>query len=69
MSSAPDPEMIDGETMRLYGGGPACPGCDGPTYSVGAGGERPWWCPECNVRLDDGGGYGRHAYFPAGSDP
>lgn len=64
-----EPEMVDENTMRLYGVGPDCPGCDGPTHCVGPGGERPWWCANCNVRLSDGGEYGAVASFPAGSEP
>ena len=64
-----DPEMIDDDTMRLFGVGPECAGCDGPTYCVGSGGERPWWCPECNVRFTDSGEYGSKASFPSGSEP
>jgi hypothetical protein len=66
---AREPTMIDDDTMRLFGGGPTCPGCGGATYSVGPGGERPWWCPDCNVRFDDDGNYGSQARFPADSKP
>lgn len=64
-----EPEMIDEDTMRLYGVGPECPGCGGSTHCVGPAGERPWWCKNCNVRLDDSGEYGSQADFPAGCDP
>lgn len=69
MSNHTEPTMIDDDTMRLFGGGPDCPGCGGPTYCVGKGGERPWWCQDCNVRLTDAGEYGAHASFPSGSEP
>jgi hypothetical protein len=62
-----EPEMIDDDTMCLWGGGPRCAGCDGPTYCVGSGGRRPWWCPDCNVRFTDDGEYGSAASFPAGT--
>lgn len=64
-----EPEMVDDDTMRLFGVGPKCPGCGGPTHCVSPGGERPWWCKNCNVRFDDDGGYGAQASFPAESDP
>jgi hypothetical protein len=63
------PRMINDETMRLFGVGPTCPGCDGPTYCVVSGGERPWWCIDCNVRFTDEGDYGANASFPAGATP
>lgn len=66
--SALEPDR-DGDTIRLYGGGPTCPGCDGPTYAVAADARRLWWCPECNVRFTDAGEYGSAASFPAGSKP
>lgn len=63
--------MVDSDTMRLYGVGPECPGCGGPTHALSGGqeAERPWWCKECNVRLDDNGEYGQAACFPSGADP
>ena len=61
--------MVDDDTMRLFGVGPECAGCGGPTYCVGSGGERPWWCPDCSVRFTDDGEYGGQARFPAGSKP
>lgn len=64
--------MSDGRTIHLQGGGPTCPGCHGPTYLVTEtprDGTRPWWCPDCNVRLDGDGEYGSQARFPAGSEP
>jgi len=64
-----DPEMIDENTMRLYGVGPTCPGCDGPTHCVGSDGERPWWCSECNVRLTDDAEYGANVSWPSGNAP
>lgn len=66
-----EPEKLDEGTMRLYGVGPKCPGCGGPTHAVTAaeGAEHPWWCQHCNVRLDDHGNYGSQASFPAGSEP
>lgn len=62
----------DERTISLPGGGPKCPGCGGPSYLVTDGpedGERPWWCPDCNVRLDNDGEYGANAQFPTGSKP
>ena len=64
-----EPRMIDDKTMRLFGVGPECPGCNGPTYCVGSGGKRPWWCKVCNVRFTDDGKYGSAASFPSGSEP
>jgi hypothetical protein len=64
-----EPEMIDDTTMRLYGGGPTCPGCGGATHCVAPGGERPWWCQHCVVRFDDEGNYGSGVDFPVGSEP
>lgn len=66
-----EPEKIDDDTIRLYGGGPECPGCGGPTHAATGDedAERPWWCMNCNVRLDADGEYGNHARFPAGSKP
>jgi len=66
-----DPEVIDENTIRLYGVGPQCPGCGGPTHCLTADedAEQPWWCQDCNVRLDDDGDYGSMANFPAGSKP
>lgn len=66
-----EPKMIDGNTIRLYGVGPTCPGCGGPTHAVTASesAERPWFCKKCSVRFDDEGGYGSMANFPAGNDP
>jgi hypothetical protein len=64
-----EPRMIDDETMRLFGVGPTCAGCDGATYCVGSDGAQPWWCPECNVRFTDDGEYGTQASFPSGSKP
>lgn len=63
---------VDGDgTIHLYGVGPKCPGCGGPTHCVTADPnvEHPWWCKECNVRLDGKGNYGNQASFPSGSDP
>jgi len=66
-----EPEDLDDRTIRLYGVGPACPGCGGPTHAVTADqdAEKPWWCKDCNVRLDDNGEPGSQAHFPAGSAP
>jgi len=66
-----EPEVIDETTIRLYGVGPDCPGCGGPTHCVVADedAEKPWWCKSCNVRLDDDGEYGPAASFPAGNEP
>jgi len=64
-----EPEILDDGTIRLFGVGPECPGCGGPTHCVAPGGELPWWCQECNVRFTDGGEYGSQASFPAGSEP
>lgn len=66
-----EPTMIDENHMRLWGVGPECPGCGGPTHAVtgSESAERPWWCKECNVRFDDEGEYGSQAEFPAGSKP
>jgi hypothetical protein len=66
-----EPTVNDDLTITLYGVGPKCPGCGGPTYAVTGddNAEMPWWCKECNVRLDDEGNYGSQASFPAGSKP
>ena len=66
-----EPTINDDGTITLWGVGPECPGCGGPTHAVTAGenATRPWWCEKCNVRLDDTGGYGSQADFPAGSEP
>lgn len=66
-----EPKVNDDGTITLYGGGPSCPGCGGPTHAVTGDGdaERPWWCQECNVRLDDSGEPGAAASFPAGNEP
>jgi len=60
---------VDGGTIHLPGVGPRCPGCGGPTFSVTGdpNAARPWWCGECNVRLDGDGEPGAHASFPADS--
>ena len=64
------PTINDDGTISLWGAGPVCPGCGGPTHAVTAEeAERPWWCNECSVRLDDGGNFGSAALFPAGSEP
>lgn len=65
------PIINDDGTISLWGGGPECPGCGGPTHAVtgNEGAEMPWWCKECNVRFDDDGNYGSQASFPSGSDP
>lgn len=39
----------------LPGGGPDCPDCGGPTFQVADDlerYERPWWCPDCNLRVE-----------------
>lgn len=66
-----EPEVLDEDTIRLYGVGPKCPGCGGPTHAVTADEDagRPWWCKACNVRLDDDGNPGSQADFPAGNEP
>jgi hypothetical protein len=65
-----EPEKVDDTTLRLKGIGPTCPGCGGPTYAViDDTASRPWWCKECNVRLDSDGNYGNAATFPARNDP
>jgi len=66
-----EPEMIDDDTMRLWGVGPDCSGCAGATHAVTAdeNAEQAWWCKKCNVRLDDEGNYGNQARFPAESEP
>lgn len=65
------PKVVDDTTIRLFGVGPECPGCGGPTHAVTGDEEakRPWWCQNCNVRLDEQGEYGAQAGFPAGSKP
>jgi hypothetical protein len=65
------PTVNDDGTISLWGVGPMCPGCGESTHAVTAdkGVEQPWWCQECNVRLDDDGGYGAQASFPADNDP
>lgn len=64
------PEVLSDGTIRLFGVGPRCPGCGGPTHAVTAKkAERPWWCKECNVRFDEDRGYGSQASFPAGNKP
>lgn len=66
-----EPEKADDDTMRLFGVGPECPGCGGPTHCVTADpdAEKPWWCQECNVRFDPMGVPGSQADFPSGSEP
>jgi hypothetical protein len=65
------PTVNDDGTVSLWGIGPQCPGCGGPTHAVTADkdAERPWWCKECNIRFDDDGNYGTQASFPAGNKP
>jgi hypothetical protein len=64
------PTINDDGTVSLWGVGPRCPGCGGPTHSVtGDECERPWWCKECHVRLTGDGDYGSQASFPAGNEP
>jgi hypothetical protein len=66
-----EPERVDDDTIRLYGLGPSCPGCGGPTHAVTGDedAEMPWWCQHCNVRLTGEGEYGPQARFPAGHEP
>lgn len=66
-----EPEVLDDGTIRLFGVGPECPGCGGPTHAVTGDedAEMPWWCKECNVRFDDDGAFGSQADFPSGSEP
>lgn len=66
-----EPKVEDDGTIRLFGVGPKCAGCGGPTHCVtdDEGAEMPWWCSECNVRFDDGGEYGSQARFPEGCKP
>jgi len=66
-----EPTVNDDGTISLWGAGPTCPGCGGPTHAVtgDTDAEQPWWCMDCNVRLDDEGNPGAHANFPAGADP
>jgi len=70
MGSPIEPDR-EGDTITLYGGGPECPGCGGPTHAVTGDREaqRPWWCMNCEVRLDEHGNVGPHASFPKGSKP
>lgn len=64
------PTIVDDDTIRLWGVGPECPGCGGPTHAVTEDdAEKPWWCKECNVRFDDDGNYGSQARFPTGNEP
>lgn len=50
------PTVHDDGTISLWGVGPKCPRCGGPTHAVTAkAASRPWWCKECNIRLDDDG--------------
>lgn len=62
---------VDGDVIHLWGVGPECPGCGGPTHAVTGDeeAEKPWWCKHCSVRFDDEGNYGSMANFPAGSEP
>jgi hypothetical protein len=65
-----EPTVNDDGTISLWGVGPTCPGCGGPTHAVTAeAAKKPWWCKECNVRFDDDGNYGNAASFPAGNEP
>jgi hypothetical protein len=66
-----EPTVNDDDTITLWGVGPTCPGCGGPTHAVTADedAEKPWWCKSCNVRLTDTGEYGSQARFPADSKP
>ena len=66
-----EPTLNDDDTISLWGGGPTCPGCGGPTHAVTGDedAEKPWWCQSCNVRLTDTGEYGSQARFPADSKP
>jgi len=66
-----EPTAADGDTMRLYGVGPRCPGCGGPTHAVTGdeSAENPWWCKNCNARLNGDGEAASRASFPAGADP
>jgi len=66
-----EPTVVDEDTMRLYGVGPTCPGCGGPTHAVTGdeSAKQPWWCENCNVRLDRDGKFGGQASFPVGADP
>lgn len=43
----------DGETIiELFGVGPKCPECGGPTHRVAENKyHKPWWCAECNNRV------------------
>jgi hypothetical protein len=47
------PEELDDGTLRLYGVGPNCPTCGGPTHAVTGNkdAEQPWWCRDCNLRV------------------
>jgi len=51
------PEQIDDTTIRLYGIGPTCPECGGPTHAVteDTDARKPWWCQDCNLRLSGDG--------------
>jgi hypothetical protein len=66
-----EPTVNDDGTISLWGVGPECPGCGGPTHAVTADtdAEQPWWCEECNARLDDDGNHGAQASFPADKHP
>jgi len=62
---------VDGDTIRLPGIGPECPGCNGPTHAVAAEEDaaRPWYCTDCGVRLTSDGEYGSSVSWPADFDP
>lgn len=42
-------------TSTVRENGPKCPDCDGPMVLVSEGpkdGQRPWWCPDCDVEVE-----------------
>jgi hypothetical protein len=61
------PTVNNDGTITLWGVGPTCPGCNGPTHAVtdSEAAARPWWCAECRLRLDDAGEPGSQAQLPA----
>jgi len=57
MSEQPLEPKIEGNTIHLFGVGPDCPKCGGPTHSVTGDetAEQPWWCQNCNLRVASDG--------------
>lgn len=53
MNDPIEPKQVDDTTIHLYGVGPKCPDCGGPTHAVTGdeNAEKPWWCKDCNLRV------------------